>query len=88
MGVGGRALNQSGRPRVGLNGQGWEWRAWYRSEGFWDVEGMRYVKRALGRGWVLKALMGMEGIRCVGMGWNGCEGPLEGEGVLELIWKV
>ena len=48
---------------------------------------MRYVKRALGRGWVLKALMGMEGIRCVGMGWDGCVGPLEGEGVLKLIWK-
>ena len=24
--------------------------------------------------WVLKALVGKEGFRCVGMGWDGCEG--------------
>ena len=38
--------------------------------------------------WVLKALVGMEGIRCVGMGWDGCEGAWVGERVLKLIWKV
>ena len=52
------------------------------------VEGLRYVKRALVVGWVLKVLMGMEGIGYVGMGWAGCEGPWVGEGVLELIWKI
>ena len=42
------------------------------------VEGLR---------WVLKALMGMEGIGCVGMGWDGCGEVWVGEKVLELIWK-
>ena len=40
-----------------------------------------------GLGWVLKALMGIEGIGCVGMGWDRCEGVWVGEKVLELIWK-
>ena len=38
--------------------------------------------------WVLKTLVGMEGIGYVGMGWDGCEGAWVGEGVLKLIWKV
>ena len=38
-----------------------------------------------GLGWVLKALMGIEEIGCVGMGWDGCEGPWMGEKGLELI---
>ena len=29
--------------------------------------------------------MGMKGIRCVRMGWDGYEGPSLGEGILELI---
>ena len=30
--------------------------------------------------WVLKALVSKEGFRCVGMGWDGCEGAWIGEG--------
>ena len=41
-----------------------------------------------GLGWVLKALVAIEGIGCVGMGWAGYEGPWVGEGVLKLIQKV
>ena len=35
-----------------------------------------------GLGWVLKALVGIEGIGSVGMGWPGYEGPWMDEGVL------
>ena len=38
--------------------------------------------------WVLKALVGMEGIRYVGMGWDECEGAWVRERVQKLIWKV
>ena len=38
--------------------------------------------------WLLKALDSMEGIKCVGMGWDGCEGAWVDEGVLKLIWRV
>ena len=41
-----------------------------------------------GLGLALKAFLVMEGIGCVGMGWDGCEGPWVGEWVLELIWRV
>ena len=36
----------------------------------------------------MKAIVVMEGIGCVSMDWDGCEGPWVCEGVLELIWKV
>ena len=36
----------------------------------------------------MKAIVVMEVIGCVGMDWDGCEGPWVCEGVLELIWKV
>ena len=45
-------------------------------------------KGVKGLGLVLKASMGIEGIGCVGMGWDGCKGPWVGEKVLELIWMV
>ena len=35
--------------------------------------------------WVLKALVGMEGIGYVGMDCNGCDGAWVGDGVLKLI---
>ena len=38
--------------------------------------------------WVLKALVGKEGFRCVGMGWDGCEGAWIGKRVLKLIRKI
>ena len=38
--------------------------------------------------WVLKALVGMEGVVCVAMGWDGHEGAWGDEGVLKLIWRV
>ena len=41
-----------------------------------------------GLAWVLKALVGMEGIGYVRMGWDECEGAQVGEGVLKLIWEV
>ena len=53
-----------------------------------EVKGFRCVLCVEGLVWVLKALVSMEGIGYVGMGWDGCEGPLVGEGILELIWKV
>ena len=38
-----------------------------------------------GLGRLLKALIDMEGIGCMELGWNGCEGSSVGEGVLEMI---
>ena len=40
----------------------------------------------VGLGRLLKALIGMKGIGCMRLGWDGCEGPSVGEGVLEMIW--
>ena len=41
-----------------------------------------------GLGWVLKALVAIEGIGCVVMGWAGYDGSWVGDGVLELIQNV
>ena len=38
-----------------------------------------------GLGRLLKASIGMKGIGCMGLGWDGCEGHSVGEGVLEII---
>ena len=53
-----------------------------------EVKGFRCVLCVEGLVWVLKALVGMEGIGYVGMGWDGCEGAWVGEGILKLICKV
>ena len=39
-----------------------------------------------GLGRLLQASIGMKGIGCMGLGWDGCEGPLVDEGVSEMIW--
>ena len=37
---------------------------------------------------LLKASIGIKGIGSMGLGWDGCEGPSVGEGVLKMVWMV
>ena len=59
----------------------WVWRALVGCGG--PETGVRAFKCVGGGlGWALKALVGIEGIGCFGMGWPRYEEPWMGEGVL------